>query len=695
MLRLSLLLAGLCLAATVGLACGPFFPWQLLDDRAAALHATPANSFAFEAAHLVPAPGDTLRANEPADNGDPGQLDTIRAQIEAEGLSRSQVDRLGRMRMAESGTEAYDMGRGMPEAMRRYVAGAVAFRAGENDAAVRFFSSVLDLPPGDRASRATWAAFMLGRTRVLLDDAEAAAAAFAQTRALAIAGAPDPLGLAVASYGEEAQLHLLAAHDAQEGEDAPPDRAMAYAQEIARAVELYAEQAARGSDSGVQSLRMVAEELLDIDRKGTDPLRLEAAVADTTTQRLLIAYALARVEDEPDAKHANPLLVRLVTAIDSGKLAQPAAADRLAALCYRIGRYDLAATLAGRAEGPLAAWVQAKLATRRGDLPAAASAYALASRAFPDADTAPLDDANRKLVVGEQGLLTLARGDYLAAMEQLYPVATTYWGDVAHIAERVLTTDELKHFAETHPPVPLIQRLLGRRLMREGRWQEAMAYFGPEIDPDTHDYASTYVRAMADSKARWWSVERARAFYAAADQARWHGMELMGTETGPDYYALGGNYEGGTGQMELKGPFISAIEKTRFAATAAKPDLRYHYRYVAADLASQAADLLPPRSQAFAAVLCHATEWMLSVNDPRAGVLYQRYLTEGPAIPWAAHFGSDCPDPDFDAAARFPREQAVRVTRHFVRVNRWPLGGGMVFAVAGLALMLRRVSATG
>ncbi len=691
MLRLSLLLAGLCLAATVGLACGPYFPWQLLDDRAATLSATPANSFAFEAAHLVPAPQDSLRANEPVDNGDPDQLDNMRAKIEADGLTASQVARLGRMRAAESGREAYDMGRGLPEAVRRYVSGAVAFRLGEEADAVSHFSAILALPAAQRSSRATWAAFMLGRTQAALNEPSAAASAFALTRSLAIAGADDPLGLAVASYGEEARLHVLAAHDAFDRQGTEADRTTAYAREIGHAVLLYAEQAARGSSSGVESLRMVAEELLDIDQKGVDPARLDAAVGHAPTQRLLVAYALARIEDDPAAHGPHPLLVRLVTAIEATGTAAPAA-DRLAALCYRVGRYDLAAGLARRAEGPLAAWVQARLATRAGDLPAAAAAYAVASRAFPGAWSAPLDDANRKLVIGEQGLLTLARGDYLAAMEQLYPVITTYWGDVAHIAERVLTTDELKHFAETHPPVPQIQRLLGRRLMREGRLQEAMAYFGPDVDPDMHDYARTYVTAMADGKARWWPTERARALYDAADQARWHGMELMGTETGPDYFGLGGSYEGGIGQMELKGPFISEIEKTRFAATAARPDLRYHYRYVAADLASQAADLLPPRSQAFAAVLCHATEWMLSVNDPRAGALYRRYLTDGPAIPWAAHFGSDCPDPDFDAAGRFPRDQAVRVARHFVSRYRWLLIGGLIVLTAGLAAARRRAS---
>ncbi|MEV9285918.1 hypothetical protein AB0148_26930, partial [Klebsiella pneumoniae] len=55
----SLLVLG---AATV-VACGPDFPLQLLDDRAGTLSNTPANSFAWEAAHLV-TPADKLQADE-------------------------------------------------------------------------------------------------------------------------------------------------------------------------------------------------------------------------------------------------------------------------------------------------------------------------------------------------------------------------------------------------------------------------------------------------------------------------------------------------------------------------------------------------------------------------------------------------------------------------------------------------------
>jgi len=155
------------------------------------------------------------------------------------------------------------------------------------------------------------------------------------------------------------------------------------------------------------------------------------------------------------------------------------------------------------------------------------------------------------------------------------------------------------------------------------------------------------------------------------------GNQLMGTESPPDNYAEPSLSDSGTGQLELRAddPFITDGERQRFKASAPKPNFRYHYLFVGVDEAIHAADLLPPRSQAFAAVLCHATSWMIdykscpaSAADLRTspaayasktpGVadplrlealwpeedtarinftcqLYQRYLKAGPVVPWA------------------------------------------------------------
>ena len=146
---------------------------------------------------------------------------------------------------------------------------------------------------------------------------------------------------------------------------------------------------------------------------------------------------------------------------------QVANADRVAALAYRIGRYDLAQSLASRLDTALAWWVRAKLALRQGDSVQAAQAYARAAAAFPRADGS-LDADSAGRLRAEQGVLTLSRGQYVEALDQLlraggpldatrpaeeegWPMAP-YWNDAAYVAERVLTLDELKQYVDAQAP---------------------------------------------------------------------------------------------------------------------------------------------------------------------------------------------------------------------------------------------------
>lgn len=72
-----------------------------------------------------------------------------------------------------------------------------------------------------------------------------------------------------------------------------------------------------------------------------------------------------------------------------------------------------------------------------------------------------------------------------------------------------------------------------------------------------------------------------------------------------------------------------------------------HYRWRAVDLAQKAANLLPPKSQAYAAVLCNATSWVIAYDTKTSRALYQRYIKNGSYYDWAAKFGENCPEPQF------------------------------------------------
>ena len=143
--------------------------------------------------------------------------------------------------------------------------------------------------------------------------------------------------------------------------------------------------------------------------------------------------------------------------------------------------------------------------------------------------------------------------------------------------------------------------------MRVGRRDEALAYFD---DPAMRKKAEALIAAHRDEHA-WSASARAQALYAQARITRADGLELLGTELAPDNAEWDGSFPPQDLPATSKAVvFVGNGEAARVAASTAQPDARFHYRYVAADLAQQAAALLPPRSQAYAAVMCEATGWM-------------------------------------------------------------------------------------
>lgn len=798
-------------AGGVAWACGPEFK-QLLLDRAGALTSLIVSDFAADAQQMVK-PKDKALPLEP--NGESVEALGIRSRETAEGLglSTAQAKQIAAMRQAGNGDAAYKLGQGLPDGVRLYTAGAVDFYlmgngpchppsesdselvqeneslAAEQEAAVaaasgasaassaassaaaepaasapepaatevidesadpsfkrmeQRFEAVLKLPASARQSRAAWAAFSLGRAHVEQCHTADALRYFQATRQLIREGADDPLYLGVASLGEEARVQW-------------------HAQQAGPAVALYAEQAGRGSRSGVNSLRRVAAQLL------TRPDLLQPWLNDPLVQRVVVRYALsqadlasfeAREQRKPAAASIDkkkpaansppaPLstgaavvhLLDALTATTGSAAIQVSEPDALAAVAYAVGRDEQALKLAGMRTTVLSEWVLAKLALRSGSNKAAADHYAAAVKLLQNAnaDKAALpagssfvteegpDGTLDQVLRGEQGFMSLSRGDFVQALAQLYSVGKVYWLDLAYVAERVVTTNELKAFVDANvpqPPLPKVHRvgdqdyadpepgaawpasnaaaqlraLLARRLMRDGRFDDAYDYFPAPGDkrfgdPDARQHAREFVGTTQSARKAWTKLGKAQELFNAATLMREHGMDLIGYELGPDSTAVNGWTEVGTPEP-APDRYATLAERERFKASAAKPDLRYHYRVRAAELAAQAAQALPPRSQAYAASLCHATGWLLSVHDvDGARALYQQYVKNGPAVEWATHFGHDCPEPDFEAARQLQWRQQARELRLWARHHKPLVYGGLVLAVAGavaLALKVRR-----
>lgn len=791
------------LAGALAWACGPMFPSQLLDQRAATLKAAPQNSFAYEAMHLLP-PTDKLASNEPPPYGADDKDAAARAR--ALGLSAAQLARVDALRALDSGDAAYAQGSDLPDDLRLYTAGAVDWDKHEADKATARFEQLLALPPEQARLRSVWAAYMLGRIHadaanaaasdasIFSRERAASAKAFGEARTRALDGASDTPGLAVASFGEEARLYLYshgkqcrwadlygadAASDEGDASDGDKQAASApvddgcgsgiVADDLKRAITLYAAQAGHGSKGAVSSLAAVADFVM------RHPPLIDGLIDHPLSQRLLVAYALARMDGgaadtaagAPVVK-ADPGVTALVDALGKRGVGKVVGVDRLAALAYQRGSYAEAARLVELSSGPLSEWVRAKLALQKGDLAAANAAYAAAAKAFPRAGdpAAAIEPSNVPLIEGEHGVLAMARGEYVEAMGHLYDAALAvggdgnvydwdeedagagYGNDALYVAERVLTVDELKTFIDarapatpvpTHSPdaqnawqyrspiADTLRWVLARRLMRDGRYDEAMPYFPADNDWRFGTYddngklqwqsfrapARAYADALRDSRHAWRDIDKAQAFYAAAAIARRDGMQILGYQQGPDFADVDGGYQGGSGQSaaSMQQPDVTDGERQRYAASEARPNYRFHYRYIAADEAMRAADLLPPRSQAFAAVTCQATAWMLQgppdyddhyqgYGEPapsvpperlrRADAYYARYVKQGPYVAWAANFGRQCEEPDFARARALERAEQVAAVKHAVR-RYWPFElAATVVVIVVLALWIVR-----
>ncbi|WP_239014204.1 hypothetical protein [Archangium violaceum] len=645
-------------------ACGPDFPPELLSDRLGTLAELPDGLFMLEVSRLLPKPADTFLV--------------VESYPEPEG--------------ARTGGGARETA--------LYEAGAKAFHAGDWEEARARFLEVLTLPAEERRRFSTFAAFMLGRTA---HSAPEARLHFSQVRELVRQGFEDPLGLAVASLGEEARVLL------NEGDDTG-------------AIRLYAEQAAHRSVSGQASLLFVARKL------ALDETRLRKALRDPLAQRLLTTYAWTRAKETVwvDGEAQSSPMPRLLEALAA--VPGLAGADRLAASAWQAGRFDLAERFAGQEKTALDAWVRAKLALRRGDRPLAEQCLAEAAQGYPEAEDwsrKELDEhpqRPRARVEGERTLLALAQGDFQQAAE--HALASCSWEDLAYIAERVLTVEELQRFLADHASDPAgrcapelssllkyethdktdedpnarLRVLLGRRLLRSGRGHEAQAFFrGTRWE----EPARKYVEALDQAQSAWSDVDEAQALYSAARLARTQGLELLGTELTPDWGYMKGFFDPGTWRPEMRQhievtparialkdvPVTTEAEKDRCSAHAPPHPLRFHYRSTAADLAEKAAELVPPRSQAYAALLCHAARFVSRTDPERVQRLWRTYVKRGAFVPEVSQFGQSCPEPDFERL----RNQKLTL--------RWParrlstlamVGGGMLLPVAGAFFFVRR-----
>ncbi len=660
----------IALAAAAAPACGPWFPNQILDAPEGQLARMRPARLALELERLtneMPPPpfravvstesgtngtGDIdaadVRAALPGPNGDAvaGRYAQLRRTLEDYRVARERWTWLADLPpthpMANASRTPPPFPRlrvpaALPPEFAGYIGGAIAYHQGRTEEARRCWQSVLALPPDQRRHRSTWAAFMLGRSWMTNDPAQAEAW-FVRVGRLAAEGYADRLGLAAESIGWQARIEL--------------DRSNTVA-----AIAGYIRHYAAGDPTAVHSLRTAVRRLMN----GPPAMRL-AAARNVTVQRVVTAFAVSASrsswDDTPPEKTWPAIWLKSLEAAGAADLAD---ADRIAWMAYNAA--DFAA--AGRwlalapAESPVAQWLRAKLLFRAGRLDDATRIIAGLARSFPDdsvwaaeredpADEYGINPTDKPL--GELGVLRLARGQYVEALDAL--VRGRYWLDAAYVAERVLSVDELAAYvdatwprpATNRPPeayeaysgfvapervAPRIRDLLARRLVRVERYADADRYFGDDRRPVLTEFAQALQSGRDPVRPQ---AERAAALWHAAQIARHQGLELMGTEADPDWGALGGSYElaPAFGFRTNTPPGAAALQATRDErarvlrhAPEVNPPVRYHYREIAADLAWQAAELMPDQSPDTAAVLWEAGCWIKNRAPDRADRFYK------------------------------------------------------------------------
>lgn len=547
---------------------------------------------------------------------------------------------------------------------RDYHLGALTYRLGDIPSAVRWFQRLLERPQTQRHYRTTWAYYML--LKCSRDPSEVAEYG-SKLRAAVEAGFADSLDCYSGSLHEEAKY----------------DRNLA-AELLLQRWSHHPEETSDGS-------------VPDPTADKSDGDLMEMA-SEPATRDLTSCYLMVKASD-PNAGTPEDNLAacrRWCAAISSAGLDKVPGTDRLAWIAYLSGDYRLAESWLTKVpeQSGLSQWLHAKLDQRAGRYDRAVSAMRAATPDFPHRTVEEgmptwvrYQTGNQCEAWADLGMLQLGAGQFAASLQSF--LKGNYWLDAAWIAERVLTTSELRAFVDAHCPwdsknqeiidsiepgncgldptfyrsnyfldsehyvhIPLynsyrLRWLLARRLMREGSRSVAFDYF-----PMRHRQHAKllHLNLAQAAQSKRTSQDRFLNWWQAAWLARALGLELLGTEMEPDFAVFAGSYRSTTiAKVRLSGRVqqleyvqvgdeyeqhqttepvllkVTPAERRRLTSQRQPPDVRYHYRLVAADYAWKAAKYLPKGSEAQAEVLNTACYWIVASNWPASEQLAQKY----------------------------------------------------------------------
>lgn len=516
----------------------------------------------------------------------------------------------------------------LPKEFGYYAEGAMYYNLGRFDHAVAAWQALLDLPPDERHYRTVWAAYMLGRA-LLYSDPEAAIPYFQMARTSVDDGLPDALALYTPSLGWQARAEAILGnyHDAYHH---------------------YIDQFRQGTDHERNAVLISLDYVgIKLFKSGAMP---ENVVNDPLCREVITLWMVSGrhylgMNEWADALAATPPVGAIEHAGD------------LAHLYYTKGRFDQAARWVEFAgpEDVAARWVHAKLLLRDGKLDDAEreingvrESLVANSPSFTEyvANRMPL----REALGTDLGAVRLNQDDYAGALSAFLQAGRL--ADASYIADQVMTADELAAFldkateetfappqhweeVQSWPAAVQFRYILARKLARKGNFERARPHypdkppsegFGesnwPDSMPAVLDQYAAALKQGYNTKTN--KQERADALFEAAMIARKWGMELMGTEMDPDYAIFHGVYIP-WGETRAKAGTATKKEADRVTANAPTPDRRFHYRWTAANLLWEAAELLPDNDEKTAQALWFGGTW-IEKDDPHGADKFYKAL---------------------------------------------------------------------
>lgn len=546
----------------------------------------------------------------------------------------------------------------LPSEFVKYFAGSLAWNMGRTNGARQEFEAILELPEKERHYRSTWAAYMLGKSW-MREDAERALGYFKQVRVLVETGFADSIELAASTYGWEGYTEL-------------------HRQHFAQAIEHYLEALAANDGSAGISLRMTVASML----KPENMHHLAGLAAFRPAQRVITAHLISRfsswrIEERgegDEAGHGAPAAAIWLDALEAADVHDVELAEEMALACYQNGRMETAQKWLGRAPARSAVvqWLQAKLFLRAGKVDQAARLLAAVAGYFPlnrtegmppaklietlvpDDNSTGLRVPLARQVFSELGVLQLTRREYSEALKTL--LVGGWPTDAAYVAERVLSLEELAAFVNQNFPAvddESDQAIPSKTQLEEKDRDHAAMTRAEQKKWIRSSLARRYARSFnflaafeygegqeqADYRQlnRWWETgrdesnrpeERAAAFWNAAKLTEQRGESLFGTDIRKYWseWRIMHHLESDSLIRQVLGTNTtvcpSADEMRRVAENAPGSNSSSR-RFIAADLAWNAAVLMPNGTDETARVLHTGGTWIKYLDPKRADIFYK------------------------------------------------------------------------